>query len=342
MMADSIMLSSNPGGHARSVLDCSVLHSTERFDAWASAVSTSFVPLVADVKGHGSASAFQGRLVSQSLGRAEVTTVAGSAVSVRRDSHAISKQDPGYIKLGLQMRGYSVISQDDRDAALTPGDFAIYDTSRPYALDFDESFQMFVVMFPAELLRFDCSVIKQLTASRFSGRTGLGAVTSNFLAAVSRQLDAEPLSSGVPLSDAVFDLLSATLAERLGAAGVTDEAARRRALVMQLESYLTERLGDPTLTVAGVAEAHHVSVRYLQKLFEEKHETVSGWIRHRRLEQARRDLSNPALLGKTVASIGATWGYTDATGFARAFRSAFGVTPSEARHAAIPWGQLHS
>lgn len=74
---------------------------------------------------------------------------------VRRSSRAIAQNDPGFIKLGLQVRGYSVISQDDRDAALAPGDFAIYDTSRPYVLDFAESFEMFVVMFPAELLRFD-------------------------------------------------------------------------------------------------------------------------------------------------------------------------------------------
>ncbi|SJN41642.1 Transcriptional regulator, AraC family [Microbacterium esteraromaticum] len=322
-----------PGG--RAVLDCSVLHVNERFEAWTEAVSQSFVPLAAEMKSSRRPAGFQGRLVSQSLGPAEINTVAGSAVSVRRSARSIMKNDPGFIKLGLQLRGYSVISQDDRDAALAPGDFAIYDTTRPYMLDFDESFEMFVVMFPAELLRFDRGTLATLTASRFSGRRGLGAVTSRFLGEISRQLDAEPLSGGLPLSDAVFDLLSATFAERLGPTVRGDEQARRRALTMQVESYMASRLGDPNLTVASVADAHHVSVRYLQKLFEQQHETVSGWIRHRRLEQARRDLGNPALAGRSVASIGTSWGFMDAAGFARAFRGEFGFTPSEFRAASL-------
>lgn len=325
--------SATTGG--RTVLDCSVLQANERFEAWAEAVSESFVPLAAKMKSREMASGFQGHLISQSVGQAEIYTVAGSAMSVRRTARSIAQNDPGFIKLGLQLRGYSVISQDGRDAALAPGDFAIYDTTRPYLLDFGESFEMFVVMFPAQLLRFDRRTLATLTASRFSGRRGLGAVTSSFLGEISRQLDAEPLSGGVPLSDAVFDLLSATFAERLGPLATSDDAARRRALTMQLESYIAAHLGDPGLTVASIAAFHNVSVRYLQKLFEQQHETVSGWIRHRRLEQARRDLANPNLADRSVASVGASWGFMDAAGFARAFRSTFGMTPSDFRGAAL-------
>lgn len=320
----------------RASLDCSVLQANERFDAWTGAVSESFVPLTAVVKGSEGIDRFQGRLVSQSLGRAEISTVGGTTVSVTRSPRSISKSDPGFIKLGLQLRGYSVISQDDRDAALTPGDFAFYDTTRPYALDFDEAFEMFVVMFPIELLRFDRMVLSRLTASRFSGRRGLGAVTSSLLAEMSRQLDSGPLSGGIPLSDAVFDLLSATLADRLGPDAATDEGSRRRVLMLQVDNYIASHLGDPALTVTRVAEHHHVSLRYLQKLFEERSETVSGWIRHRRLDEARRDLTNPTLLGTPVAAIGARWGFLDAANFSRAFRSEFGITPSEFRAQASP------
>ncbi|MEF2977229.1 helix-turn-helix domain-containing protein [Subtercola sp. YIM 133946] len=324
------------GAYSRAVLDCSVLSAPDRFDAWTEAVSQSFVPLTVELKESADGPGFSGSLVSQSLGQAEINTVAGSAVSVRRTVRSIARNNPGFIKLGLQLRGYSVISQDDRDAALAPGDFAIYDTTRPYVLDFDQSFAMFVVMFPAELLRLDRGTLSTLTASRFSGRRGLGAVTSSFLREMSRQLDSQPLSGGIPLSDAVLDLVTATLAERLGLAVATDEASRRRALLMQIESYIVEHLGDASLTVSSIADAHHVSVRYLQKLFERRHETVSGWIRHRRLDQARRDLGNPAQLERSVSAIGASRGFADAAGFSRAFRSEFGLSPSDFRAAAHP------
>ena len=317
----------------RMVLDCSVLQAADRFDAWTEAVSQSFVPLVAQPKERHGAPTFQGQLISQSVGQAEINTVSGSAMSVHRSRRSIAQHNPGHIKIGLQLSGYSVISQDDRDAALAPGDFAIYDTTRPYTLDFDSAFAMFVVMVPAELLRIDRRTLSTVTASRFSGRRGLGAVTSSMLREMSRQLDEQPLASGLPLSDAVLDLITATVSERLEPIGGDDDASRRRVLHLQVEKFIADRLGDPTLTVSTIAGAHNVSVRYLQKLFEEHHTTVRGWIRARRLEQCRRDLGSTGLSRRSISTIGAGWGFTDAAAFARAFRAEFGVSPSEYRHA---------
>ena len=92
--------------------------------------------------------------------------------------------DPGLIKLGLQLRGYSVVAQDGREAALTPGDFAIYDTSRPYDLYFDDSFRMLVVMFPrgvAAVAPRRHRFAHGLTGLR---RQGLGSLTSTLLGAM--------------------------------------------------------------------------------------------------------------------------------------------------------------
>lgn len=309
----------------RMVLDCSALQATDRFDAWTEAVNHSFVPLVAQPKERHGAPTFQGRLISQSVGQAEINIVSGSAMSVHRNQRSIARHNPGHIKIGLQLHGYSVISQDDRDAALAPGDFAIYDTTRPYTLDFDSAFAMFVVMVPAELLRIDRRTLATVTASRFSGRRGLGAVTSSMLLEMSRQLNEQPLASGLSLSDAVLDLITATVSERLEPVGGGDDASRRRALRLHVESYIADRLSDPTLTVTAIAAAHNVSVRHLQKLFEEHQTTASAWIRTRRLEQCRRDLGAIGLDRRPISMIGASWGFTDAAAFARAFRAEFGV-----------------
>jgi AraC-like DNA-binding protein len=51
-----------------------------------------------------------------------------------------------------------------------------------------------------------------------------------------------------------------------------------------------------------------VSVRQLYKLFETQECTVAEWIRHRRMERCRRDLSDPALLHRPVGAIAAQWG----------------------------------
>lgn len=323
------LVAPTPGG--RSVLDCRDLRPRDRFDAWSAAVDGSFVPLQAVSPNSETRESFMGGLVSQPLGASSVSIVTGTAVDVRRGAREIAAADPGFIKLGFQLRGYSVVMQDGRDAALTPGDFALYDTTRPYVVGSEDAFRMFVVMFPLTSLHVERDVLSEFTARRFSGRTGVGAIASRFLAEMARQLDADELRAALPLSDAVLDLVAAAIAERVESNGALSEDAHRHTLRTRIESYITAHLADPDLSVSTIAAEHHVSVRYLQKLFEEQHTTVRGWIRHRRLEASRRDLSSSSI---PVASVGTRWGFADAAAFARAFRQEFGMPPSHYRASA--------
>ena len=59
--------------------------------------------------------------------------------------------------------------------------------------------------------------------------------------------------------------------------------------------------------------------------------SVSELIWARRLEQARRDLADPLHRHVSVTGIGYDAGFKDAAHFSRAFKSAFGETPSAYR-----------
>ncbi|HET6748267.1 MAG TPA: helix-turn-helix domain-containing protein, partial [Actinomycetes bacterium] len=87
----------------------------------------------------------------------------------------------------------------------------------------------------------------------------------------------------------------------------------------------------PGLAPETIAAAHHVSVRYLYKLFEAQGQGVAGQVRRRRLERCRRDLLDPALQARPVGAIGARWGLPDPASFSRAFRDAYGIPPGEYR-----------
>ncbi|MET8142711.1 helix-turn-helix transcriptional regulator [Sphaerisporangium sp. NPDC005288] len=80
-----------------------------------------------------------------------------------------------------------------------------------------------------------------------------------------------------------------------------------------------------------IAAAHHISLRYLNKLFHAEGRTVAGWIRERRLEQCRRDLAEPLLAGYPINAIAARWGFTSPAHFSQAFRSAYGLSPRDFR-----------
>ena len=50
-----------------------------------------------------------------------------------------------------------------------------------------------------------------------------------------------------------------------------------------------------------------------------------------RLQRCRRDLLDPRLADRSVAAIAFGWGFGDLSGFNRAFKAAYGVTPRELR-----------
>ncbi|WP_186404780.1 helix-turn-helix domain-containing protein [[Actinomadura] parvosata] len=121
------------------------------------------------------------------------------------------------------------------------------------------------------------------------------------------------------------------MAERLDQARSLPADARQRTLLMEVHAFIERRLGDAELDPATVAAAHHISVRYLHRLFESENTTVAAWIRQRRLERCRAELISGGK--QSVSTIGARWGLPDAAHFSRLFRQAYGMPPAEYRRA---------
>jgi AraC-like DNA-binding protein len=163
------------------------------------------------------------------------------------------------------------------------------------------------------------------------GDRGAGALASSLALELPRHLDDHAEEDDARLGTAVLDLLTVALAARLDREGRVSQDTRRRALLRRIHAFIEQHLHDPDLSPATIAAAHHISLRYLYKLFEAQQTTVAGWIRRRRLERCRRDLLDPALLGRPVSAIGTRWGLPNPAHFSRAFRAAYGLAPVEYR-----------
>jgi AraC-like DNA-binding protein len=311
-----------------SIMRFSSLPPAEQFGIWHDAVSDAFVPLEATCR---TEDCFGGELIVQNVGAVQLSEVSGGAVLVERSPHTIRRADPGYLKLGMQLRGYCLVTQDGREAPLVPGDFAIYDTHRPYQLSFDSEFQMLVVMFPRELLNLRQDDLTKLTARRVSGRSGIGGLVSPFLTSLASKLRAEDVAPTFELSTAVLDLLTAAFSEQLEHEAAVSPETHRHALILRIKAFIDERLDDPELSTAVVAAAHYISPRYLQKLFEAEGTTVTEWIRRRRLVHCSRELIDPRFVSAPISTIAARWGLVDASHFSKIFRTAYGMSPRDFR-----------
>jgi AraC-like DNA-binding protein len=277
---------------------------------------------------------FRARVRVSSFGPVQTTLMTTVAHSVRRTPKLIRRADPDVFKLGCLVRGGATITQDGRRVGFGVGDLVLYDTSRPYLAEFAPEVpvsQLLLLRFPRSLLPLPGRELRRLSAVRIPGDRGIGALSSQFLLQLARHFDELSPSDTARLATLTLDVLTAALADALDARAVVPPDTRRRALLARIQAFVWEHLGDAHLTPDAIAAAHHISLRYLHKLFQQDGDTVAGWVRARRLERCRRDLADPHLASRPINAIAARWGFTSPAHFSQAFRAAYGLPPSQFR-----------
>jgi AraC-like DNA-binding protein len=315
----------------------------QRFEYWKHVLSDAFVPL--EVSRPSGNADFLGRLRGTELGSLRLIEVRAEPHTAHRTARLVKVAPAGCYKIAVQLRGTAVLIQDGREAVLTPGDFAFYDTDRPYTLALTEH-RMLVLVFRRDMLGLPQHRLAGLTATRLPGEAGgMAALIGPFLVKVADLFDEEGapgLGIGMRLAGNVVDLLGTVLAERLDATPDDPDIAHR-ALMLQITAFIEEHLGEADLAPSQIAAAHHISLRQLHKLFHASGTTVAGWIRQRRLEHCGHDLRDPRCMTRSVAAVGARWGYPDPAHFSRLFKATYGVGPRDYRAshglAALPDGR---
>jgi AraC-like DNA-binding protein len=292
-------------------------------------VSAAFGPL--DVRsGDGNEPPDQVRAADLGVVRVGELSASRPGGADRRRRH-IQMMDADLCKVDVVARGEVVVDQDGRQARLHPGDFAFVDLSRPAHWTNGWSTRIVAIAFPRKLLPLPPDDAAQLTAVGLTGDDGPGALFSSTARQLARQVDRLDPADGARVGTATLDLLTVALAGRLDRRGEVPADVSQRALLLRVRAFIEGRLADPELTPAAVARAHHVSLRFLYKLFEGESRSVAGLIKERRLERCRRDLLDPSLAAVPVSAIAARWGLTSAGLFSRAFRAAYGASPVEYR-----------
>src|SRR5690606_1448581 len=115
--------------------------------------------------------------------------IRASAHEVARLPSDIRDDEPRHLKLSLQLEGEGDVEQDGRVAHLTPGDVAVYDTSRPYTLRYSCDVHSLVLIFPRQLIDLSNDVVRRATAMRLPGDEGIGTVISPFMRHIAENLD---------------------------------------------------------------------------------------------------------------------------------------------------------
>lgn len=296
------------------------------FPAFRTAVSESFVPLKVTSE---RPEPFAGSIRHVAAEDVHFSIVSATEHAVERTPELVAGDDRRFYKLGVQLAGTGLLVQGNRETLLEPGSVAIYATDRPYSLMFDGSSRTFVMMFPSRLLDLPHRAVGELTATPLGAAGGMGDLVGTYLASLAGRLDLLAGPTGERLARNAVDMAAAMLSNELAAGRV--EVNPRERLFAEITRFIDANLGSPDLDPAAIAAAHFISPRYLHALFHEHGATVSTWVRRRRLEECRLRLADPAFDGRSISSVAADWGFTDAAHFSRVFRAEFRCSPRDLR-----------
>jgi AraC-like DNA-binding protein len=269
------------------------------------------------------------------LGAVSVTRVVGRDPcrhGLRRGPDLIRRSDPRGYRLSLYTHGPVMLVHNDRRTVLAPGDMALLDTSRPYDGWVESGTSGLITFgFAHELLPLPPDRVSPLLGTRLCGGTGIGALLWGLATRSAHELDGYTQADAVRVSTVLLDLVGGVLAHELEMSASLPPESRQEILAQRVRAFIERRLGDPDLTPATIAEAHHISLRTLHRLFAPYGYTVAEWIRTRRLARCRRDLADPLLAERPVHAVAARWGFQSPAHFSRLFRSAYGIGPLEYR-----------
>lgn len=279
-------------------------------------------------------SAFRGSVTQAPLGRAICSDVCSDRQHVFRTPSRIARSDQDYVLIALGNRGDGGVVQDGRETVIHPGEFALYDTTRPYELKFNDSFTQTIFKVPRDMLQRRLGGTETLTAIAFGADVPLERLAYDFIFRLCQSADRLAPGNAAALSEQAVDLLAMALSERLGRTSLPS-STHRSALLYRLKAHIRAHLADPELSLPETAAALGISPRYVNDLLADEDMSFQRYVLAERLAQCRRDLASPVLAHRHISEIAFAWGFNDLSHFGRVFREHFGMSPRDFRQSQL-------
>ncbi|GFE21136.1 hypothetical protein Sliba_15890 [Streptomyces nigrescens] len=251
-------------------------------------------------------------------------------MSWRRTPRLIRQSDPENYHVTLPIAGSVGVTHAGREAVHGPREMHVADTSQPFHC-VTGALQAVGLEVPRKLVPLRKERADLLLTRRLPAEEGYGSLLAQLLGQLAKGAGPYGPADGPRLGSIIVDLLSSLLAHTLDQDASLAPETRQRTLTLRIRAFIEDNIGDPGLTPPAIAEAHHISLSYMHRLFQQEEDTLAVYIRRRRLERVRRDLTDPALNDTPIHALAARWGFPRAADFSRVFRRTYGVPPRELR-----------
>jgi AraC-like DNA-binding protein len=298
----------------------------ERFEAWRSSISVVFdvAPLDRDPL-----ESFSASVTASHLGALLVGDLRFGRQQFSRGAPRVARDGVNHYLVQWYRSGGFVGQHDDGvDMQVRVGDITVFDLGRTQRTYASPSHVLSIVV-PREIAdEAFCSPLADLHGTVLRGHTALGGLLSDYLHSLHRRLPAVTLAEAPAVVQATTQMLAACLRPCRGTLAQAGPQIQGVTLE-RIQQYIAQHLGAP-LSPELLSRTFGVSRSMLYRLFEPLG-GVAHYVQQQRLARAFHALANPANRRLRVGEIATRSGFTSEAHFSRAFRTTFGLTPSDVR-----------
>ena len=267
---------------------------------------------------------------AQALDGLVVSSTTTTGLVARRTREMLSDGSDDLL-FGVKRSGFSIASQLGRECSINAGSGALLSNADPHAHIFPGPDRSLVFRIPRRRIA-DLVAVPEDTAARLipASTEALRLLVDYVEMGLRRHRLASPEVSQLFASH-VRDLVALAIGATRDAAEVARGRGLAAARLNAAKRDIRGRLDEEGLIIGNVAGRLGVTPRYLQMLFEAEGTTFTEYVLRQRLARVYRMLSDPRFLDRSVTTLVFDGGFGSLSYFNRAFRRAYGATPSDIR-----------
>ena len=272
------------------------------------------------------------------LGALRIADIVGNEHVVERTMPIVRRHPKHSLFACMLLEGEAFFYQSGHCTLVHSGDLVIYSTEKPYLYGFTRPMRQLMIDIKADEVFDSGDEISPTSLLKIDGSLRAGQLLIQPLRDRILGFMDEPLSVLAPaMHREVRARLQLLLRPRGHDTPRGDDVMTLR--LLKAERFIAEHLAVRELDAEAVANHMAMSLRNLNRVFEQHECSVTQWIWHERLALAHRQLADSGHSARSIGDIALSCGFSTQAHFAREFKQRYGATPSQHRQAPVSAGQ---
>lgn len=298
----------------------------DRQDVWESFISTTHVDMSVRLDEPDSGREFQGAIRRRWLNDLALVDCECDPCSGTRSRSRVAASTADYVAILFNRAGVEFVSQGEQQKEMRPGDAVVWDTRSSIRFAVRERLVKRTLLIPRTALAEVGGRSWDLAGIALNESSPALRLLRGYLDLLAATVESMAPAEVAAARNATLELFVGAVRPMIDAGAPVSAAPALRA---QIESWVNQNLLDSDITPTAIAVAHGVSVRTVHRVFESDGESLSAYVRTRRLARACQELTGQRSM--PISTIGRRLGFTDSSHFTRAFKARYGVSPRDYR-----------